>query len=438
MSFLMAIAYNSYHTNTIIALQAGLLPRDILKKIPDSTRFNWKKKDISKIFGFDDPRVFSQNIEIIKDLFRHKKILKVTKTLLYVNQFLRSTFNKIKNHKKYLADAKKEIIHLVDQFISSMSSFTDPQKTKKKVLKWLGITVHQFMYWKSNIKSCPSSLIDLCRSKHPAQLTIDEVKIIPKYVKNPDFIAWSLTSIYLQILNDNAAFFAISTFFKYVRKLGLPKKFKSFKTRKEGIRASRPGEIIHADITEYRLTCGRKVYIYHFADNYSRFPFRCMASFEKLPEITLQNLECVIADYPNLFQERFTLLVDDGVENKGALREFASKNRQLVLLLIAMKDIMVSNSMIEARNKSLKIEYLRDREFATLESLQKALNEYLEDFRNRPQKSLEGSTPHAVLLKEDIPDNKRYKDKMAAARLERIAENRKFDCNNCSTEAIAD
>jgi hypothetical protein len=81
----MAIAYNSYHTNTIIALQAGLLPRDILKKIPDSTRFNWKKKDISKIFGFYDPRVFSQNIEIIKDLFRHKKILKVAKTLLYVN-----------------------------------------------------------------------------------------------------------------------------------------------------------------------------------------------------------------------------------------------------------------------------------------------------------------------------------------------------------------
>jgi hypothetical protein len=163
-----------------------------------------------------------------------------------------------------------------------------------------------------------------------------------------------------------------------------------------------------------------------------------MTSFEELPEITLQNMECVIADYPNLFQERFTLLVDNGVENKGALREFASKNRRLVLLLIAMKDIMVSNSMIEARNKSLKIEYLRDREFATLESLQKALNEYLEDFRNRPQKSLEGSTPHAVLLKEDIPDNKRYKDKMAAARLERIAENRKFDCNNCSTGAIAD
>jgi hypothetical protein len=262
--------------------------------------------------------------------------------------------------------------------------------------------------------------------------------ILKKYIEDPDFAPWSLASIYYQILGNNAAFFALSTFYLYARKLGLSKNFKSFKERKEGIRASKPGEIIHADITEYRLTDHRKVYIYHFADNFSRFPFRCMASFERLPKITLQNLESILEDYPHLFKERFTLLVDDGIENKGELKDYATRNKEFIHLLIAMKDIMVSNSMIEARNKSLKNEYLQDKQFGTLETLQEFIDvTYLDDYRNRTLQALHGLTPMDV-LNGAIPDQNRYKVDIAAARIARVAENKKYNCDTCSDETVVD
>lgn len=338
----------------------------------------------------------------------------------------------VRGYRKILSGSSKKIIRIIERFKDHIGI--------RRITKWAGISLQQFHYWKRNAKRCPSSLMERCRTKHPHQLTTKETKVIRNYATNPAFASWSMASIYFRILRDAEAFFALSTFYLYLRRLGISKKFHSYKIRKEGIRASRPGELIHADITEYRLKDSRKVYIYHFADNFSRFPFRCMASFQRSPEITLHNLEMILTDYPQLFKERFTLLVDDGVENKGALSDFASNNREFILLLVAMKDIMLSNSMIEARNRSLKIEYLKDREFYSLEALQTFLDaeyleaEYLENYRNRPLKALEGFTPSEVLYGA-IPEKHRFADNIAAAKRDRVAENQAFDCKTCSTES---
>jgi putative transposase len=236
----------------------------------------------------------------------------------------------------------------------------------------------------------------------------------------------------------NTSFFAISTFYLYLRKMELSAHHHSYKTDKEGIHAQRPGEIIHADITEFRLSDNRKVYIYHFADNFSRYPFRAFAAFERKPEITLRNLESIISDFPHFFKERATLLVDDGVENKGALVEFAKSNTNLVRLLIAMKDIMFSNSLIEARNKSLKNEYLKDKPFYSIDSLQNFLDtEYLDNFRNRPLAALTGFTPKEV-LNGSIPFKHRFTEQMALAKSDRITTNQTFDCKTCSADSLKD
>lgn len=433
----MAAQRNSYHTGVIVLYRLGLLPRYVLDLIPYSTRYNWNHRDNSNIVGMDDPRIAPANIEIIRELIAEHHLFPVIKTLLYVNRFLSQEIQKIKGYRKILARSSGRIIHLVERFAPLLEAPFKSKNTRKRILRWIGVSIQQFRYWQRNGKGCPASLRNLCRVKHPQQLTTHETLTIQRYVQNQTFASWSLASIYFQILRDAAAFFALSTFYLYVRKLGLTRTFPSFKYRKEGIQASRPGEIIHADITEYRLADHRKVYIYHFADNFSRYPFRCMASFERKPEITLQNLEAIIEAHPLLFEERFTLLVDDGIENKGALSEFASRNRELVLLLIAGKDIRVSNSMIEARNKSLKNEYLQNRQFTSLEALQKFLDtEYLANYRNRPLEVLSGFTP-AEVLNGDIPQKYRFSEDIATAKRNRIEENQAFNCTHCSTQAIS-
>ena len=52
------------------------------------------------------------------------------------------------------------------------------------------------------------------------------------------------------------------------------------------------------------------------------------------------------------------LLVDDGSENKGAVNEFISNGSINMNKVIALIDVMFSNSMIEAVNKRIKYDYL--------------------------------------------------------------------------------
>ena len=45
--------YNSYHTIIILMEKAGILPENLKKLISRQTRYNFRKKDISKIMGLD-------------------------------------------------------------------------------------------------------------------------------------------------------------------------------------------------------------------------------------------------------------------------------------------------------------------------------------------------------------------------------------------------
>lgn len=431
-----AVSRKRYHTGLVILHQNNALPTDIRKQIPYSTLHNWKKKDKSIIVGVDDPRIAPANIETIQELITQHHLMPVVRTLLHVNRVLLRTLHKTKKYKKLLAQEKDTIIRITERFEKLLQQGLAPKTNRKRILKWFGVSLQQFHYWKREVKQCPSSLLDLCRVKHPHQLTTHETSVIRKYVNNPQFEAWSLVSIYLQILRDGAAFFALSTFYQYCRKMGVSKKFRTFKTQKQGIRASKPGEIIHADITEFKgLVDHRKVHIYHFSDNFSRFRFRAQPDFNRLPEITLRNLEAIIADYPHLFEDRATLLVDDGVENKGALSDFADKNKELVILLIALKDIVFSNSMIEAHNKTLKNNHLKDRIFSTIDDLADFLeNDYLQKINDIPLLVLGGYTPREV-LNGAIPEKGRFRPQIHDARKARIAENQAFNCQSCSSDS---
>ena len=84
-------------------------------------------------------------------------------------------------------------------------------------------------------------------------------------------INWSSLSIYYQALRDKTVFMGIGTWYKYANRLDIKRKFFRIKRKKViGIRASRPLQILHMDVTIFKPLDNTKVYIYFIVDNFSR------------------------------------------------------------------------------------------------------------------------------------------------------------------------
>ena len=95
--------------------------------------------------------------------------------------------------------------------------------------------------------------------------------------------------------------------------------------------------------------------------------------------------------------------------------------------LIAQRDIVFSNSMIEAANKQIKYGFLYRRNIRDCESLVKYVLEAVEDYNNRPHDVLGGLTPIEVLNGQTI-NIARDQQQILIAKAARMVENKKLKC----------
>ena len=101
--------------------------------------------------------------------------------------------------------------------------------------------------------------------------------------------------VYYKALRDNAVFMGIGTWYKYANRLGIKRKF--FRINRKnviGIRASRPLQILHMDVTIFKPLDNTKVYIYFIVDNFSRTILSWKASVEYSSSIAMTVLKEVI------------------------------------------------------------------------------------------------------------------------------------------------
>jgi transposase InsO family protein len=122
-----------------------------------------------------------------------------------------------------------------------------------------------------------------------------------------------------------------------------------------GVRASRPNEIWHIDVTILRMLDGTKAYIHAVIDNYSRKFLAWTVEARLDPTVTCAVLlatgkHIVAAAVP-------TVYADSGVENVNAAVDqtlFGACLRRI----LAQVEVAFSNSMIEAFRRSLKHQWL--------------------------------------------------------------------------------
>ncbi len=181
----------TYHTNLLIKYKLGILGTAIVEKIPSSTLYNWRQRDFSNIIGLPD--VNEKEIDIMREFLARKKLMQMAKALYFIFSTYQTILSKLNNAEKLFFEAKELVTYTID--------ITKDTLGFEKVLKVFNISSPTYYYWK-NKQKCYKSFINICKKKHPMQLTNKEILHIKQYLTDKDYLNWSLSSVYYKMLRD--------------------------------------------------------------------------------------------------------------------------------------------------------------------------------------------------------------------------------------------
>ena len=387
---------------------------DFKSTIPASTLSNWKRKNVSEIIGCNS--LCDNDVSILKEIAKSKKLLRAAKALYVLFHTITQLFNHAQNKAELLRQHKATILKTIEK--------VQPILGTKRILKSIGLTSSKMYYWLEK-KKCDNSIFQLCQPRHPHQLLSSEVNIIKNYLLNEKFENWSALSIYYQALREKTVFMGMSTWYKYANRLGVKRKFFKLNRKREiGIRASKPFQIIHMDVTIFKPLDQIKVYIYFIVDNFSRAILNWKASLEYSSAIALDVLKEAIQKHDIGIDA--TLVTDGGPENHGEVSNFIN-GKENINHVIAQKDIIQSNSMVEAVNKHIKYYYLFKKNMKDIEDVNNYLSHSVDDYNEKPHGGLFGLTPNET-TNGNSPNKDKFKNDIAESRKNRLLKNQLIEC----------
>lgn len=194
------------------------------------------------------------------------------------------------------------------------------------------------------------------------------------------------------------------------------------------IRATAVNQIWHADITVFKTLDGVKHYIYTVMDNYSRYVHSWRIETVVSGTIRTQTIRDAIK---NAFGEKsfedLQLVTDGGPENDNlSMKELLQT--QPINHTIALKDIVNSNSMMEALYSIAKYRYLYLHQIKDYEDLVRIFTVFIQEYHfERSHYALGIYSPSEVLNGADIKISLRKTYLQAAA--ERRELNKNVKCN---------
>ena len=243
---------NSYATTLKIAYFFGLLSKNQILNIPKSTLHDWKKIDPNNFIGSD---IFSNDDFLsIKKFYASKNRYAFHKAIDNIYVLFSAIFSVPEIRVLVENLFKKDIVNLISNYRDVLGF--------KNLIHLFGISNQKFYAWKKNI--CNKSVLKKCYKIYYNQLSFNEVSIISSHLSDPDFFHWPLSAVYYYLLRNNILNISLSSFYKYANFLKLSSLHKPFKKLKQrtGIRASKPLEIIHMDITELRCLDGSNAFYF--------------------------------------------------------------------------------------------------------------------------------------------------------------------------------
>lgn len=418
----------TYDTRIKYLVRKGLLPDLYRKQIHRSLISKWKRESPEKYIGYE----LNDNLEEIYDLMKKvsedERMLKTLKAFYRITKTLKDVIGTGKEYVAKLKEHKYQIVNAIEKGRKSISL--------KRSLKLIGISRSTYRIWAmETFYRCGQSITKLCNNSYPQQLTVNEVHKMHRLLSNKNYLHWPIISVAYYGMKKSLLNAHPNTWYKYARLMKIKRKRqRKIKIKySEGIRAEHPNQKWHADITELKTADGKTSYIYLVVDNYSRYITSWRVSHKICAKTRIDTFKETMINAGlkpclNLITE---LIVDGGTENNNKSVETYIENKPLKKS-IAGKDILKSNSIVEAINKVLKYNYLFPRNIQNKTQLINVMkNVVIPDYNDkRPHGSLHGLTPLEAYGKRKV-NFKKIREKMKEAYVQRIEFNRTHSCLGC-------
>jgi len=406
----------------------GTLAQDNRLHIPRSTAATWRSRGprpVVTLDEFDQDR--QQLLDRIEKLRRRAQVLAAVVRLLFA--LLRTSGFRLRHERLPAGDDKARLLRAI--------AGAEPALPLVLILRIVGMAPSRYHAWHRATEVCgldrPS-----CPRTMPSQLTHEEVATIKDMVLDPGLRHMPLRTLSLFAQRAGKVFVSVTTWARLVRMHG----WRRPRTRVHpanptlGVRASRPNEYWHIDVTVLKLLDGTKTFLHAVIDNYSRKILAWTLAPRLEPVTTCQVL---IAAGQHLGEKERasadacpTVVADSGVENiNGAVDATLTSSK--LRRVLAQVEVTYSNSMIEAWWRSLKHQWLYLHTLDTMAHLETLIAFFVgEHNANMPHSAFAGQTPDEMYLgtATNLPDE--LVVARGKARKRRLAVNRTISCHRCA------
>ncbi len=420
----------TYDTRVKYLVKQGLLPDVYRKQIHRSLISKWKKLSAENFVGYELNGDLDKLYDLMKNVSNDQTMQKALRSFYRINKTLKDIIGTGKEYSKKIKEHKYQIVDAVSRCKNTIGI--------GKAIKLVGISKSTFRTWSMEaFFNCGQSITKLCNNAYPQQLTVKEIHKMHKLLVDPRFLHWPIISLAYYAMKKSMLKAHPNTWYKYVKLMNIKRKRRrKYKPKYEvGIRAIAPNEKWHADITEFVTSDGLKSYIYLVVDNFSRYITSWRVAYIISGQIRLETFTETIERttiLPSQGKDKTTsLIVDGGKENNNEkVERFIDKYP--IEKLVALKDILKSNSMIESVNKIIKYDYLFPKHIEN----QAQLINYMRDFvipdynDKRPHGSLKGLTPKEAYRSVKV-NFKKIREQMIEAYRDRVCYNQSYSCVGC-------
>ncbi len=398
-------------------------------EIPVSTARTWLKRGSRRVVSAanDNPNdAAASHAEIARLRAKAERYLAIASVLLVVMRVLGHDLDATR-----VPDGagKAKLIRAI-----GMASSCAPMH---RLLKLIGLSPSRYHAWRRRELICELDYRSSCPRTRPLQLTFSEVEAIKDHVLDPAFRHMSIRALCLHAQRLGKVFASDSTWRRLIRVRGwrrpCPRVYPA--KPKTGVRATKPNEWWHIDLTVIRLTSGAKVYLHAVIDNFSRK----ILVWELAGRVAGRTTTTVLEQAAKFLGhgDDVTLMADSGVENVNeVVDDFL--NGSVIRRVLAQVEVTESNSMIEAFWRSLRHQWLYLHEIDSLDKLRALVAFYVEQHNTvMPHAAFDGQIPDEMFFGGGARVGEGLAASRHKARQERLVSNRSRSCGACSESELA-
>lgn len=391
--------------------------------VPGSTARGWLRSEINPVITCDVVTMESKDLQ--REVARlRKRVAVLAAVLRVVLAMLRVSGASLENARLPDGAQKRRLLRAVERSSSALPL--------RSVLRILGLSSSRFYAWKRE-GECGLDDVPSCPRTSPHQMSSAEVETIKEMVTSPDYRHVPTGTLAILAQRLGRVFASPTTWYRLVRKFKWrrPRRRIHPAKPKVGIRATKPNEIWHVDMTMLRLLDGSRAYLHAIIDNFSRriLSWKVSSTFD--PDSTA---ELLIAAATEVQGGTPTLLADGGIENFNSSVD-RLVDSGLLNRLLAMTDILFSNSLIESWWRILKNHWLYLNTLDSVSAVEKLVDFYVGEHNSRlPHSAFRGQTPDEMYFGTGDAVPEELAGAKVDARHKRMEVNRALACGACDPD----